>query len=88
MNQPPNPDPKIDPQLREKLLKETKNPFYGPRRALWFILFGAALLGLLIMFSRVIGGEVVLISDFGIQSGAFLLFGSLIWFDRRNGDEE
>ena len=88
MNQPPKPDSKIDPLLREKLLKETKNPFYGPRRALWFILFGAALLGLLIMLSRVIGGEVVLISDFGIQSGAFLLFGSLIWFDRRNGNEE
>ena len=77
------PDPKINPQLREKLLQETKNPFYGPRRALWFILFGAASLGLLIMFSRVIAGENVLGSDIGIQGGAFLLFGFLIFFDRR-----
>ena len=86
MNQSPKPNTKINSQLREKLLKETKNPFYGPRRALWFILFGAALLGLLIMFSRVIAGETVLSSDFAIQGGAFLLFGSLIWFDRRKND--
>tara|TARA_Y100001968_G_scaffold331384_1_gene385876 strand:- start:2438 stop:2710 length:273 start_codon:yes stop_codon:yes gene_type:complete len=77
------PDPKINPQLREKLLKETKNPFYGPRRILWVIFFAAASLGLLIMFSRLIAGENVLISDFGVQGGAFLLFGLLIWFDRR-----
>tara|TARA_Y100001968_G_C19070672_1_gene578237 strand:+ start:33 stop:293 length:261 start_codon:yes stop_codon:yes gene_type:complete len=83
----PKSDPKIDPQLREKLLKETKNPFYGPRRALWFILFGAALLGLLIMVSRVIAGDIVSINDFGIQGGAFLLFGFLIWFDRRRETE-
>tara|TARA_Y100001968_G_scaffold143366_1_gene130996 strand:+ start:3133 stop:3411 length:279 start_codon:yes stop_codon:yes gene_type:complete len=82
------PDPKINPQLREKLLKETKNPFYGPRRILWFILFGAASLGLLIMLSRVIAGENVLGSDFGIQGGAFLLFGLLIWFDRRKNPQE
>ena len=87
MNQPPKPAPKIAPELREKLLKETKNPFYGPRRALWFIFCGAAALGLLIMFSRVISGEVVLISDLGIQAGAFLLFASLIWFDRQKTNE-
>ena len=88
VTQSPKPDPKINPQLREKLLKETKNPFYGPRRALWFILFGAAALGLLIMFSRLITGEVVLLSDFGIQGGAFLLFGTLIWLDRRKKNDD
>jgi len=41
----------------------------------------------LIMFSRVISGEVVLISDLGIQAGAFLLFASLIWFDRQKTNE-
>ncbi|WP_320663789.1 DUF3493 domain-containing protein [Prochlorococcus sp. MIT 1223] len=82
-SQTPSPDPKIDPQLREKLLKETRNPFYGPRRILWFIFFAAATLGLFIMLSRVIAGEVVSTNDFGIQAGAFLLFGSLLLFDRR-----
>ena len=85
-SQIPKPDPKINPQLREKLLKETKNPFYGPRRVLWFIFFGAASLGLLIMLTRVGFGEKVLISDLGIQGGAFLLFGGLIWFDRKKDD--
>ena len=80
----PQSDSKINPQLRQKLLQETKNPFYGPRRVLWFILFAAAFLGLLIMSSRlIIAGENVLISDFAIQGAAFLLFGSLVWFDRR-----
>ena len=87
MKQSPKPDPKINPQLREKLLKETKNPFYGPRRALWFILFGAASLGLFIMFSRMMAGENVLSSDLGIQGGAFILFGTLIWLDRRKKNE-
>ena len=83
MTKTPKPDPKINPQLREKLLKETKNPFYGPRRLLWFTLFGASGLGLLIMFSRMMAGEIVLFNDLGIQGGAFLLFGILIWIDRR-----
>tara|TARA_B100000214_G_scaffold374236_1_gene356430 strand:+ start:211 stop:471 length:261 start_codon:yes stop_codon:yes gene_type:complete len=82
----PKPDPKIDPNLREKLLRETKNPFYGPRRALWFVLFGAAALGLLIMLSRIIGGDQVPLNDFGVQGGAFLLFAFLIWFDRKKKD--
>ena len=83
----PKPDPKIDSKLREKLLKETRNPFYGPRRALWFVFFAAASLGLFIMFSRVIAGELVSINDFGIQGGAFLLFGILIIFDRQGKTE-
>ena len=84
MNQLPPQDSKLDPQLREKLLKETQNPFYGPRRILWITLFSAAFLGLLIMFSRVAGGEVVPINDLGIQLGAFSFFGFLLWFDRKN----
>ena len=83
MNQLPPQDSKLDPQLREKLLKETQNPFYGPRRILWITLFSAAFLGLLIMLSRVVGGEVVPINDVAIQSGAFLFFGLLIWLDRK-----
>ncbi len=88
MNKSPKPDPKIDPQLREKLLKETKNPFYGPRRILWFILFGAAFLGFLIMLSRIIGGEIVELNDLGVQGSALLLFGCLLWFDRKKNQDK
>ena len=87
MKKSPSPKSNLDPQLREKLLKESKNPFYGPRRILWFIFFGAASLGFLIMISRLVAGEVVPGNDIAIQGGAFVLFGSLIWFDRRKKDE-
>ena len=83
MNKPFKSQSNLDPKLREKLLQETKNPFYGPRRVLWIALFGSACLGLLIMFSRTLTGEVVPLSDIAIQMGAFLGFGSLIWFDRK-----
>ncbi len=73
----------LDPQLREKLLNETKNPLAGPRRFLWIVLFASACLGLLIMTTRWASGEVVLLSDFAIQIGAFLFFGGLIYFDRK-----
>ena len=82
MNKPTTKTPKIDPKLRERLLKETKNPLRGPRRILWITLFGAATFGLLIMVSRVVGGDLVSGGDFAIQIGAFSLFGGLIWLDR------
>ena len=73
---------KIDPALREKLLKETKKPFAGPRRLAWVALFGSASLGLLIMLLRFTSGDSVSFQDFGIQSVAFLLFGTLVLRDR------
>ena len=33
------PDSNLDPNLRARLLKETKNPYRGLRRAVWIALF-------------------------------------------------
>tara|TARA_B100000131_G_scaffold282663_1_gene290055 strand:+ start:136 stop:372 length:237 start_codon:yes stop_codon:yes gene_type:complete len=76
----------LDPQLRKKLLNESRNPFFGVRRLLWIVLFGSATLGFLIMATRALSGEVVLWSDVGIQLTALLLFGGLTFFDRRRRD--
>ena len=40
------PDSNLDPNVRARLLKETKNPYRGLRRAVWIALFGSAALGL------------------------------------------
>ncbi len=87
LNQGSSSDSKLDPKVREKLLKESKNPLLGVRRILWVILFAYASLGLLIMLSRVTSGEVVPFSDIGIQITAFLVFGGLTWFDRTKGED-
>ena len=80
-------DSSLDPNLRAKLLKESKRPFAGLRRVLWVALFGSAGLGFLIMFSRIISGELVALKDVGIQTSALLIFGTLIWFDRSKGGD-
>ena len=72
----------MDPNLRARLLKESKNPFRGLRRALWIALFGSAALGFFIMFSKIITGEVVSIEDFAIQASALLILGFLLLKDR------
>ena len=36
---------KIDPELKKKLLRETKAPFRGLRRLIWAACSGSALLG-------------------------------------------
>ncbi len=77
----------MDPELRKKLLQESKNPLKGVRRVLWFALFGSASIGLLIMLLRTFAGENVEINDFLIQAFAFLLFGYLVTRDRKKIDE-
>ncbi len=72
----------MDPNLRNRLLKESKNPFRGLRRAVWIALFGSAFLGFLIMFSKIITGENVSINDFAIQTSAILILGFLLLKDR------
>ncbi len=72
----------MDPNLREKLLKESKQPFLGLRRVVWIALFGSAGLGLLIMFSRALAGDTISTSDLAIQSIALVVFAFLIWKDR------
>ena len=73
---------KIDPRLKEKLLKESQSPFKGLRRILWIAFTGSAYLGLLIMLSKIVGGGQLQIENILIQIGACLLFPLLLYFDR------
>ena len=73
---------KIDPELRKKLLRETQAPFQGLRRIIWIAFSGSALLGLLIMISRIIAGNGFQQSSLFIQIIASILFPTLLYFDR------
>ena len=73
---------KIDPKLREKLLKETQTPFKGLRRILWIAFSGSAFLGLLIMLSRIASGTELQQNNLIIQLGACVIFPTLLFFDR------
>ena len=82
------PESNIDPNLRARLLKESKNPFRGLRRAVWIALFGSAALGFFIMLTNIIAGDKVSISDLAIQSSAILILGFLLLKDRNKQDED
>ena len=82
------PDSNLDPNLRARLLKETKNPYRGLRRAVWIALFGSAALGLLIMVTNVIAGDPVSINDLAIQSSALLILGFILYKDRNKQAED
>ncbi len=82
MSDPSGSKSKLDPKFRERLLKESRNPWRGLRRGLWIALFGSALIGFLIMSSKVLSGDIVLLNDVGIQIGSLLLFGGFLWLDR------
>ena len=73
---------KIDPELKKKLLKETQAPFKGLRRILWLAFSGSAILGLLIMFSKIASGSELQQNNLLIQLGACVLFPALLFFDR------
>ena len=73
---------KIDPKLREKLLKETQSPFKGLRRILWIAFSGSAFLGLLIMLSRIANGNELQQNSLLIQFSACLIFPTLLFLDR------
>ena len=73
---------KIDPELKKKLLKETQTPFKGLRRILWIAFSGSALLGLLIMLSKIASGSELNQKNLLIQLGACILFPTLLFFDR------
>ena len=73
---------KIDPKLREKLLKETQAPFKGLRRILWIAFSGSAFLGLLIMLSRIASGTELQQNNLTIQLGACIIFPALLFLDR------
>ena len=73
---------KIDPKLREKLLKETRAPFKGLRRLLWIAFSGSAFLGLLIMLSSIASGNELQQNNLLIQLGACVIFPILLFLDR------
>ena len=73
---------KIDPKLREKLLKETQTPFKGLRRILWIAFSGSAFLGLLIMLNRIVSGTEFQQNNLIIQLGACVIFPTLLFLDR------
>ena len=73
---------KIDPKLREKLLKETQSPFKGLRRILWIAFSGSAFFGLLIMLSRIASGTELQQENLLIQLGACVIFPILLFLDR------
>ncbi len=72
----------LDPNVRKKLLEESRAPFLGVRRLLWGALLASAACGLIIMLLRSLFGESVPLSDIGVQLFALVLFGSLIYVDR------
>ena len=77
---------KIDPELKKKLLKETQAPFKGLRRILWITFSGSSFLGLLIMLSKIAGGNEIQQNNFLIQIVACVLFPFLLFLDRNKKD--
>ena len=73
---------KIDPDLKKKLLKESQAPFKGLRRILWIAFSGSAILGLLIMLSKIASGSELQQNNLLIQIGACILFPVLLVLDR------
>jgi len=82
------PESNLDPNLRARLLKESKNPFRGLRRAVWIALFGSAALGFFIMVTNVMAGDNVSVNDLAIQTSALLILGFILFKDRNNQDED
>ena len=78
----------MDPNLRARLLKESKNPYRGLRIAVWIALFGSAALGFFIMFTNIIAGETVSFNDLAIQTSAILIFGFLLFKDRSKQSDD
>ena len=72
----------LDPELRSRLLQEARTPWRGLRRGLWLAFTASGAVGLATMALRASSGEVVGLNDLGIQVGAVVLFGGLLWFDR------
>ncbi|WP_320666920.1 DUF3493 domain-containing protein [Prochlorococcus sp. MIT 1307] len=73
---------KLNNELRDKLLKESRTPFRGLRRGIWLALLGSSCIGIFVMTFRALSGQTVLLSDAGIQICALLLFSGLLYLDR------
>ena len=88
MNNPNKPGADLDPNLRARLLQESKNPYRGLRRAVWIALFGSAALGFFIMITNIIAGDNVSINDLAIQSSALVILGFLLFKDRSKEESD
>ena len=77
---------KIDPELKKKLLRETKAPFRGLRRLIWAACSGSAFLGIFIMGSKILVGNEIEINNLLIQLAACLLFPTLFYFERERSN--
>ena len=73
---------KIDPELKKKLLKESKTPFKGLRKLFWIAFSGSAFLGLFIMLFKIASGNELQQNNLIIQLGSCILFPTLLFFDR------
>ena len=73
---------KLDPKLKQKLLKESQAPFKGLRRILWLAFSGSAFLGLLIMLSKIASGGEFNQNNLLIQLGACIIFPALLIIDK------
>ena len=75
---------KIDPKLKDKLLKESKSPFKGLRKILWIAFSGSAFLGLAIMLSKIVSGVELQQNNLLIQVTACILFPTLLFLDNKD----
>ena len=82
LSNPNKSESNLDPNLRSRLLKESKNPYRGLRRAIWIALFGSAALGFFIMVTNIIAGDNVSFNDLAIQTSALVILGFLLFKDR------
>ena len=73
---------KIEPELKKKLIRESQAPFKGLRRILWIAFSGSAILGLIIMLSKIASGSELQQNNLLIQLGACALFPTLLFLDR------
>ena len=73
---------KIDPELKKRLIKESKAPFKGLRKVLWVAFTGSAFLGLFIMLSKISSGNEIQQNNLFIQIGACVLFPFLLFLER------
>ena len=74
---------KIDPELKKKLLRETKAPFKGLRRVIYIACAGSAFLGLFIMLTQILGGNEIEQNNLLIQLGACVIFPTLFFLERK-----
>ena len=78
----------LDPNLRARLLEESKNPYRGLRKVVWIALFGSAALGFFIMVTNIIAGDTVSFNDLLIQTSAILILGFLLFKDRNKASDD